>query len=408
MKRNALLLSVLSLITIIILVQIANPKELFKSLKDINLKYIGFAILLYVLRTLLKILRWHILVNATESKVKFTKSSLYCLIGISLNNITPVGLGGETVKAYLLNTEARVPTGRAIASIFTERIMDIIVLTSLAIIGIGLIFSELAPYIRINMLYSLFVIIGIIIVMIVIITHPTLLEKLGRSISKIIVKLSKNRGKIFEMKLNEAIQKFKKGMKDIFLAKKSTAFICFSLTVTIWLIQASRLYLILLAMNIEFHATFVQVIIASSIAMMLGVVLPWGAGNIAAITAVFTAVGISLKDATASGILEVLTSVWIIVPLGIFAMIHTGIKARSNEIQKNYLFSLELDYKKYFKNNALVDENIRKAFWENDFVLSSEATMFGRKNKWHIYDGAREYKIESEERKLNIYDKNKD
>ena len=88
-------------------------------------------------------------------------------------------------------------------------------------------------------------------------------------------------------------------------------------------------------MNIEFQATFTQVVIVSSIATMFGVVLPWGAGNIAAITAVFTTVGISLENATAVGILDVLTSVWIMVPCGIIAMLLTGIKSHLDTNNNN-------------------------------------------------------------------------
>ena len=337
LKRNALILSVLSLITIIILINIATPRDLFDSLIDIDLKYIWIAILLYVLRTFLKILRWHILVNAAGKKVNAYDTILYGIIGLSLNNITPVGLGGEPVKDYLLKTEADVHTGRAIAVIFTERIMDLIVLTSLATIGIALIFSELAPDIRISMLYPLITIIVVIIFIICVTTHPTLLERTGRWISWLISKFSKKKGKVYEIKIDEMVSKFKIGIKSIFLKNKFQGIFCFMLTISIWLVQALRLYVILYALNLEIHATFVQVVIASSIAMMLGVVLPWGAGNIAAITAVFTAVGIRIEDATAAGLLEVMTSVWIIVPIGIIAMMHTGIKAQitSNNNNKN-------------------------------------------------------------------------
>jgi hypothetical protein len=68
------------------------------------------------------------------------------------------------------------------------------------------------------------------------------------------------------------------------------------------------------------------VFIAASIANILGIVLPLGSGNIFGIGAVFIAVGMDPTNASLGGFLHAATSIWISIPLGVIAMIATGVK----------------------------------------------------------------------------------
>jgi uncharacterized protein (TIRG00374 family) len=317
------------LVIIFALVLMVNPQKLVESFKDVNQSYILLVIILYVLNVLTKSFRWYLLVNSTGTKVGYIKTLPFFIIALAFNNLTPGKVGGEPVRAYLLKKEANVPIGQGIASIFSEKILDLIVITSMAVIG-AIFILPLLDYNEARFLVILLItaVSGIIITLIIV-SHSTMLKRtLDKSVN-LAMRVS-NRGFVKRLSLAMVgfVEKFRFGMGRILKARK-TAGVCIILTVVIWINEALRLFLILLAMPEVETVSIGAVFIASSIANIFGIILPLGAGNILGIGAVFIAVGMASNDATAASFLQVATSLWISVPLGVLAMLVTGFKISS-------------------------------------------------------------------------------
>ena len=308
------------------MVWLVNPVKLIESFKNANLYLILLVIVLYFINVITKAVRWFLLVNSSGTQVSFRKTFPFYMIALALNNLTPGKVGGEPVRAYLLKKEANVPIGQGIASIFSEKLLDIIVITTMAIIGVIVILPLLSPTEAKIIIAILITVIAVIIITLFIISHSSMLEKTVNKSVNLALKVS-NHG--FMTKLGSAltgfVEKFKFGMKQILKAKNS-AIACIILTVIIWINEALRLFIIILALPDIEGVSIGAVFIASSIANILGIVLPLGSGNILGIGAVFMAVGLDPGDAGSASFLHVATSVWISVPLGVIAMLITGFK----------------------------------------------------------------------------------
>ncbi len=308
------------------MVWLANPMKIMEKIREANLYLILIVIILYFINLITKALRWYLLVNSSGVKVPFNKTFPFYLIGLALNNVTPGKIGGEPVRAYLLNKDAAVPIGQGIATIFAEKILDIIVITTMALIGAIFILPLLpTSAARILIIVLMCVIAGIIITLYIAI-HATILKKTVDKSVNLAMKIS-DRDFIKRLSLGLAgfVDKFRFGMDKILKARRNAS-ICIFLTVIIWINEAIRFFIILLALPDIEGISLGAVFIASSIANILGFAVPLGAGNILGSSTVFIALGMSLSNAQAASFLQVATSIWISVPFGVAAMLITGFK----------------------------------------------------------------------------------
>jgi len=341
MKKNTSILILLSVVTLIGLILKANPKELGEKLSEANPLYIFLAIIIYLLTIFLKMARWHLLLKSTGYHFKLRKSGLFFLMGLSINSVTPGGVSGEPVRLYFLRRQGDVPVGHGIATIFAERFMDITVLISFAVLSLLFLFPLLTQSDLIQLLLPLTLVSALLVFVAYTVTHPLFLNKLTNWMLGI---LRKFKGKSsLEEKIEDWLLKFKSGIQELASSKKHGTFY-FLLSYVIWTLSTFRIYLLLLAMDVE--VSLFAVFLTSSITYIFGVILPGGTGNIAAIAAVFTAVGVDFEIATAVGVLEVATSLLFSVPAGMAAMTITGIqiergsaKEADNEGQEKKLAS---------------------------------------------------------------------
>jgi uncharacterized protein (TIRG00374 family) len=258
--------------------------------------------------------------------IPLSKTFPFYIIALAFNNLTPGKIGGEPVRAYLLKKEANVPIGQGIASIFAEKYMDLIVITTMAVIGAIFIIPLLPQQQAKILIIILIVAIAGLIGALIIVSHSTILKKTVDGSVNLAKKVS-NGDSINRLSfaLVGFTEKFRFGMGKI-LKARNTAIVCMTLTVIIWINEALRLFIILLALPDIEGVSIGAVFIASSIANILGIALPLGSGNILGIGAVFMAVGMDSGDAGSASFMHVATSIWISVPLGVIFMLLTGFK----------------------------------------------------------------------------------
>ena len=321
MKRNTLILISLSILTLVGLVLKADPDELGEQLSGAKPLFIAAAVIVYLVTTFLKMLRWHLLLRSTGYHFRLKKTALFFLMGLSVNSVTPGGVSGEPVRVYFLRREADVPVGHGIATIFAERFMDITVLITFAVFSILFLLPLLAQDDVVQLMVPLIIVSALLVFVGYTVTHPSFLDRLVDWVLGILGKIKK--GSKLEMKLEDWVLKFKSGIVELASSRKHGV-LYFVLTFVIWTMSTFRIYLLLLAMDVE--VSLFAVFLTSSITYIFGVILPGGTGNIAAITAVFTAVGVDPAAATAVGVLEVATSLLFSVPAGMGAMTICGIQ----------------------------------------------------------------------------------
>jgi uncharacterized membrane protein YbhN (UPF0104 family) len=106
----------------------AGPREIFSMMKRIGPLYFLGACLIYVVSQAVSTVRWKLLLPE-----KFTFGKLFSLymIGAFFNSFLPGVIGGDVVKAYYLNKDAK-KLSLTLASIFMDRYFGY---TALMIIG---------------------------------------------------------------------------------------------------------------------------------------------------------------------------------------------------------------------------------------------------------------------------------
>lgn len=322
---------VLSLMIIGLMLWIADPSDFADKLQKLNLFYILIVIILYIANTFTKAFRWYLLVNSTGTRVPFRKTFPYFIIALAFNNVTPGKIGGEPIRAYLLKKEANVSLGQGIASILTEKIMDLIVVSTMAFVGAIYILPLLTQNQSIFLISILTIVIIGTVSVLIILGSARIFKKVVDILIRFGLKRSKNG---FVNKWTSAlvgfVEKFKLGMSVIFKAKR-TATACVFLTIIIWVNEALRLFIIFMAIadvpDVDVESVSIGgVFIATSIANILGLVLPLGSGSILGVSAVFTAVGMDPNIASMAGFLHAATSIWISIPLGVITMLFMGLK----------------------------------------------------------------------------------
>ncbi len=309
--KNRHLSALLSVLLLVGLFYMGDPGKISETLGQLELRYIILVIALYFLNVLTKNLRWCVVLDDIHL---FRKALPLYFMGLAVNSVTPGRVGGEPFRAYLLNRNTNCRFGKGIASVFTEKVMDIILLVCFSILGIFFIVQELGSGDLTGILAQLAAMVVLLAFILYIVFHPTLMERIARRLIALARRFSDHRYlDFFENKLVSIIENFKESLRE-FMKKKKNATAGFFLTAVIWVNEATRLYFILRAMDIEVNLG--SVIVASSIAAIVGGFLPGGAGNAAIITTILAGSGMSQSDATTAGFVMVLTSIWIAIPMG--------------------------------------------------------------------------------------------
>jgi uncharacterized protein (TIRG00374 family) len=332
MRKRLLILGIISVALIASMIVITEPEEIWEVLVDTDFSIILCVIGLYILNGVVKAARWQVLLRSFGSEVPFRRLYMFLLIGLMVNNTTPGRVGGEPVRAYLLRMEDKTPIGQGLSTVFVERIMDLVVLTSMALTGIIIILPILF---RVSsdlqwILYAFIPMIVLIVAMVFLASRPAILKRVIRYLFSVFRRFWKGKWlQKAEEGLTSFLDSFSGGFslirKKVFrVPRRGVAFT--GLTVAIWMNEAARIYLILISLPDVDVPSFGAVLIASSVATVFGAVLPIGAMHATLITSIFTALGVDMTSATTAGILTVGTSIWLSIPLGIAAMFIVGLR----------------------------------------------------------------------------------
>lgn len=113
------------------LIYLADVDKILSSLRQADLTYFGFALIIFLIALFLLTLRWQILLKKSDIQPGYSRLLVFYFIGYFFNNFLPTAIGGDVSRAYYV---ARISGDQAasIGAILLERIMGILATMTLA------------------------------------------------------------------------------------------------------------------------------------------------------------------------------------------------------------------------------------------------------------------------------------
>ena len=117
--------------------------KMSKALQSADYRWVGAAILAYILVEISAAVRWQILLRVQGIRLNFFRLAALFLIGMFYNQFLPGGTGGDIIKSYLLLKEtARHKAGALLAVVF-DRLIGLVALVTITVTLVTLRFDLL-------------------------------------------------------------------------------------------------------------------------------------------------------------------------------------------------------------------------------------------------------------------------
>ncbi len=310
----------------------ADVTDTFESMAGIDARILGLVLLLYVINTSTKVLRWFAIVRGMGVKRAGWIILPIFLSSLALNNSTPGKVGGEPVRALMLKEHTGSGISRGIASIFAEKSLDILMILSLSAVGMFYLILELGFRNVEGMVYAIAVGGVLIVILIGFLFSRRASKLMSDIIGRIARRASGNRETSIMIRLTAKVQgsidKFQESLGRL-RRNRFTSTAAVMLTLAIWINEALRLYLIVSALPGDHYITFLGAVAAISVANILGFILPIGSGNVIGGASVLVLLTGEELLSTAASITAVATSIWISIPLGLASIFYLRRRSRS-------------------------------------------------------------------------------
>ena len=114
------------------------------ALRAAEYRWIGAAVLAYLLVEVAAALRWHVLLKVQGIHLSLPRVSGLFVIGFFFNQFLPGGTGGDIVKSYLLVKETPGKMGPALLAVLFDRLIGLVALVVITGTLIGLRYDFLA------------------------------------------------------------------------------------------------------------------------------------------------------------------------------------------------------------------------------------------------------------------------
>lgn len=134
MKSSIKLLSLVGIALFLIILSRINLNDLIEIITHTNVLFLFLAFLVNCIAIVLKSLKWKIIVNSVKPDFSLKESVVAFFVGFSFSTITPAKLGDFIKVLYI--TDENCSLGKSISTIVIDRLIDIILLFSIAFIGI--------------------------------------------------------------------------------------------------------------------------------------------------------------------------------------------------------------------------------------------------------------------------------
>ena len=305
---------------IVLAILAADPRSLWDAITRVDLVIIAVVAGLYVINLVTKSYRWGVLMkgNGTYDRMPFHSVFANFAFSQAINNVTPGRVAGEATRIYGASSRMGVRAGVGTALVVTEKVMDLVVATSIAVFGMLILTPILLGHVRDELTGVIVAAVVLNILLIGLLARPNVLLSVGRWTIGTISKLLPRRTRIrFCSRSSNFMDAFSASVTVSDRTKRRTLASVAALTVLVWANEALRVCLIIIALGAPLNLAAAMVVTA--ISALSAVFLVAGSNHILISSAVFSAVGIGASIAAGAGVLSALTSIWLSVPIGLLA-----------------------------------------------------------------------------------------
>ena len=321
----------LGLFLIGILMLRADVTDTLDVMSGIDIRLLLLVLGLYFLNTFCKVMRWFGLLRGMGARRIGPIVLPIFLSSLALNNSTPGKLGGEPVRALMLKEHTGNRGSLGVATIFAEKSLDILTILAFAMFGIIYLITLLGFEDVKGMSITVFAGGALIVIIILLVLSRRFVGLLTRILKNIALKLVRgNRSsRIFKsiVKVTEFMKRSHVSFRSI-KREPMAGMGVILLTTAIWINEALRLFIIIQALPGDHSITFMGAVAAIAVANILGFVLPIGSGNVIGSASVLELLSGNELLATAASIVQVATSLWISLPLGVMSIFY--LRSRKN------------------------------------------------------------------------------
>ncbi len=324
MNKKVILGILISVVLVYLSVKGINLQDVFRDLKNIQLSYVIFFILLVILMQWLRSYRWGVILQPLEKIDQFSLFSVTSVGFLAIASI-PARLG-ELARPYLISKKSSIKMPSALGTILVERVLDSF--TVLAIAVIVLFLTDLPPWmIKSSIIFFLLALIMFCFIVFLILRRDAALKLINRILSKLPGK--------FAHKIDEVIHHFIDGFQIITNIK--FLLYLFFLSALIWLVDVLAIYALLLSFGftLPVMASFVLMII-----LIVGIAIPAAPGFIGnwhfACVLALSLFGLDKAAALSFAVVYHFLSMVIVVVLGVVFLPFNKFSISDMKSQLNY------------------------------------------------------------------------
>ncbi|MEM0372815.1 MAG: flippase-like domain-containing protein [archaeon] len=299
--------------------------------KQADITLLGVAFGFHMLAMIAITVRWSAIVRKAKIRISLWRLFLISLSGMAVSNITPSArMGGEPLRAYLLNKETRASTRQSLATIITDRLFDGVAFTVMAFFIVLLASAELTlpQWITAALIIAFVISITLIFAMFFVSFNSKAAIRLSRwGIRKFGFLLNKFKSfKNIEQRIASESRIYSENAKKL-MKDQQLWMLGVVLTILIWAFDTLRTYFIFAALGV--HVPFLVILAVIIIAALMGAIpaTPGGIGLMeSAMIIIYSSSGITLAVAGMSTILDRLISFWIFTFIGLAAAYYLNAK----------------------------------------------------------------------------------
>jgi uncharacterized protein (TIRG00374 family) len=288
MKKRTWLIRLLGVILFIVILTRVDLSSVLSVIADVNLSYLGTAIVLTIPMLVLKSWRWQSLLKMQGIAYPLRQAFPAYVGGLYLGMVTP-GRLGELGRAFYLTNDRGLSLGAAFSSVVVDRLLDIYVLLLAG--GYGLIAYSLLPGGTIPSV--------IILVLLVALPLSLLRKTIGKGLIRAIyhVRLFAR----FRARIDTSADQFYHGVD---MLARPRLILPLAITLAAWAVYFAQCYLLVL--SLEFHLSYLDTAVYMAAAILV-TLIPISIAGIgtrdATLIALFSVQGIDAESALSYSLL---------------------------------------------------------------------------------------------------------
>ncbi|MHC1605103.1 MAG: lysylphosphatidylglycerol synthase transmembrane domain-containing protein [Candidatus Methanofastidiosia archaeon] len=183
---------------LLLIILIVGPSEIVNALKNIDKRYFILAVLLYAGSIIIGALRWDRIIDITEYSSKFKTILQFSIIDKFANSFFPTSAAGMAIRSILLEKEYKIPKSIGLATTVLDYGIDTLGTFLLAVPCFFLLKDDLPNSLMRTFQTGIITIAIVVLLVFVIGSSKTALEKFGAVISRTPIKRKKITHKFIE------------------------------------------------------------------------------------------------------------------------------------------------------------------------------------------------------------------